>query len=92
MSTSIQKENHISNQYVDFILVRHGETKWNEKAPIQLSNGEIVQGPLTQGSSDILLNSNVLGQAEEVAKKLAHSKLTFASLYTSPFKKGKRNS
>lgn len=77
------------NRYVDFVLVRHGETKWNEKALIELNTGETVQGPVIQGSSDIPLNSNGVAQAEKAAKNLATSEWKFASLYSSPLARAK---
>ena len=52
-----------------FILVRHGETKWNQEN-------------IFRGQTDIPLNENGLKQAELTGKAL--SLLSFAKIYASP--------
>lgn len=72
---------------VDFYLVRHGETIWNEKKEIVNPYGEKVMGPLIQGSSDIELNAKGEKQAEEAAERFAVLQLNIGAIYTSPLKR-----
>lgn len=73
--------------YMDFVFVRHGETRWNENGEILNLDGERVQGPLIQGSSDISLNANGVRQAEESALVIAASSQTYKEIICSPLKR-----
>ncbi len=70
---------------VDFYLVRHGETVWNEKKEVVNPYGEKVMGPLIQGSSDIELNEKGEKQALEAAEKIAQ--ISIDKMYTSPLQR-----
>lgn len=78
------------NDYVDFVLVRHGETHWNEAKEItnpKDPTGPKIMGPVIQGSSDIELNAKGEKQAAEAAEKIAQKKLTFKQVVSSPLKR-----
>lgn len=70
--------------YVDFVLIRHGQTAWNEAKPVVDPAGNTVQGPLTQGSSDTPLNANGEKQAHEASEFVKSLGLEFNAVYSSP--------
>lgn len=73
-----------TKNYVDFVIVRHGETLWNEKKLLKDKDGIEVMGPLIQGSSDIALNENGLNQAKNAAEFVNHLGFKFTKVYSSP--------
>lgn len=72
-----------AKNYIDFVIVRHGETLWNEKKPLIDRDGVEVIGPLIQGSSDIPLNDNGLNQARKAAECVNHLGFKFTKVYSS---------
>lgn len=79
-----------NDHYVDFILVRHGETFWNEKKEMinpKDPSGPKIMGPIVQGSSDIELNKQGELQAEQAADMINDKKLSFKKLITSNLKR-----
>lgn len=76
--------------YIDFALMRHGETSWNEKKLIVDKDGNEIQGPVIQGSTDIPLNINGLKQAQKAAEVVNRLGLNFVKLYTSPLERASK--
>lgn len=82
---------HYWHDYVDFVLVRHGETPWNETKELtnpRDPNGPKIMGPIIQGaSSDIPLNAKGEAQAVEAGAKIAQKNLAFKRIVSSPLKR-----
>lgn len=76
--------NRSSGNYVDFVIIRHGETPWNENKPVYNNQGDLVQGPVIQGATDIPLNANGLSQAQKAAEIVNQLGFEFTKVYTSP--------
>src|SRR5260221_1036634 len=82
-----------TGHYVDFILVRHGETYWNESKEMENPKnpcGVKVKGPLIQGASDIELNQKGEIQAEQVANKIRQEDPRFKKIVTSDLKRASK--
>lgn len=76
--------------YVDFVLIRHGQTAWNEAKQVMDLSGNTVQGPLTQGLSDVPLNANGERQAYEAADLVKALNFKFSAIYSSPLLRAAR--